>query len=157
MPRTVVDSEAGLEALGGEVGALLGAADVVFLAGPLGAGKTTFARGLVRAAGHAGTVKSPTFTLVEPYEALEPPIYHFDLYRIADPEELELVGFRDYLARGIVLIEWPERLGKDALQPDLAVDIVPTPGGREVTLEARTSRLDPSQLQRITDNFTKLT
>lgn len=157
MPRLVIDSEAGLEALGGAAGTLLGAADVVFLAGPLGAGKTTFARGLIRAAGHAGTVKSPTFTLVEPYEALEPPIYHFDLYRVADPEELELVGFRDYLAEGIVLIEWPERLGKDALQPDLAVHIAPLPGGREVTLEVNQAKLDLSVLQGLIDNFTKST
>jgi tRNA threonylcarbamoyladenosine biosynthesis protein TsaE len=136
-----IATEADMEALGGRLVSALGNLKLVTLNGPLGAGKTTLVRGLLRALGHAGAVKSPTFTLVEPYELNNRRFFHFDLYRLKDSEELEFLGIRDYLAGpDLCVVEWAERAKGLLPAPDVAVMIAPANHGRSVTVTAHTPR-----------------
>jgi len=114
----------------------------VELHGPLGAGKTTFARHLLRALGVAGRVKSPTYAVMEPYELPGGMVWHFDFYRFNDPQEWEDAGFRDVFAsRGLKLAEWPEKAAGLLPEPDLRIDIEPLANeARRVTLAAGTPR-----------------
>jgi len=125
------------EALGAAL-ATLDTPGLITLEGVLGAGKTTLVRGFLRGLGHGASVKSPTYTLVEPYRVGDRDIYHMDLYRLADPGELEELGVRDYFAATAwVLVEWPDRGAPILPPPDLDIRLRPEGEGRCATLRAR--------------------
>lgn len=138
MPVTfeLPDAEA-MESLGGDLARACSGACEIHLRGNLGAGKTTVVRGFLRALGHAGAVRSPTYTLIEPYELDGRPVFHLDLYRLADAGELEYLGLRDLQQPGaILLVEWPEQGGTLLPAPDLEVGIDYAADGRRVALSA---------------------
>ena len=109
---------------------------VIYLRGQLGAGKTTLSRGFLRGRGHLGSVKSPTYTLVEPYEEVsDGPVFHLDLYRLGGEQELAYLGLDDYLAtRGVLLIEWPERAERALPAPTIELTLLPQAAGRTLQL-----------------------
>ena len=120
-PVILVD-EAATARVGAALAAQARAGDVITLSGPLGVGKTALARGLLAALGHQGEVPSPSFAIVQPYEELEPPVWHVDLYRIEDPRELQELGL-DWLGHALTLVEWPERAGVDEWPEALALSL----------------------------------
>jgi len=114
---------------------------VFYLQGDLGAGKTTLTRGIMRGFGYQGAVKSPTYTLVEPYEFTQCRIYHFDLYRLADPEEVEYLGTEDYFANNnLCIFEWPERGAKHIPDADLVISLETEGTGLRLTCQTTTEK-----------------
>ncbi|TDO99018.1 tRNA (adenosine(37)-N6)-threonylcarbamoyltransferase complex ATPase subunit type 1 TsaE [Marinomonas balearica] len=132
--------EAAMESFGEQLATTFKSGGVVHLEGNLGMGKTTLVRGLLRGMGYIGPVKSPTYTIVEPYELGDLDVFHFDLYRIGDSEELEYMGIRDYFKDGaLCLIEWAE-MGKGVLpEPDVVIHLDLLRQGRKVVVESKTA------------------
>lgn len=130
---------AATEALGAALAAGIAPGRVLHLRGDLGAGKTTVVRGVLRALGHEGTVKSPTYTLVEPYDLSRLHLYHFDFYRLKNAAEWESSGFREYFGpQAACLVEWPERVGPALGTPDLDLKLDFAPLGRHARLCSHT-------------------
>ena len=133
-------SEAQTLALGEALGRSLTPGLLIFLSGPLGAGKTTLARGLLRACGYRGKVKSPTFTLVELYELSSLYLYHFDFYRLDNPRGWLDAGLRDYFGTDAVcLVEWPEKAAGTLPAPDIEVQLAHAGDARDARLVAYSS------------------
>jgi tRNA threonylcarbamoyladenosine biosynthesis protein TsaE len=131
---TLADETATMAA-GERLAKLLRPGDVVTLAGDLGAGKTTLVRGLLHALGHAGEVPSPSFAIVQPYEDVDPPLWHADLYRLEDPAELAELGL-DSLGDGVLIVEWPELAGESAWPEALRLSLeILGPKRRRLTAE----------------------
>ena len=121
----IIPNEKAMMQLGGKIADRFPQGGIVLLEGDLGTGKTTLVRGLLRSLGFQGTVKSPTYTLVEPYQINDRTIYHFDLYRLGDPEELEYMGGRDYWSsKALCLIEWPDRASGYLPEADLKLTLL---------------------------------
>ena len=134
----VVDDQIAMRAFGAALIAVVKPGAVITLSGELGTGKTTLVRGALQAAGVVGGVRSPTYTLVEYYPLEAMALAHFDLYRLSDSEELEYLGYRDYLnPQTICFIEWPERAQGFLQATDLCVHLSYDPRGRQIVLEAK--------------------
>jgi len=142
MWSTFLQNETATVACGETLGKhLVARGAVVYLEGVLGVGKTTFCRGVLSAFGYSGAVKSPTYTLVEPYETEFLTVYHFDLYRLGVPEELEFIGVRDYFVPlQVSLIEWPSKGRGFIPHADLIVSLNVEKEGRKLSIESGTER-----------------
>ena len=131
----ILADEEATAAFGRSLAARLQPGAVVTLSGPLGVGKTLLARGILSALGHEGDVPSPSFAIVQPYEELEPPVWHVDLYRIENASEIEELGL-DSAADAVLLVEWPDRAGGNAWPEALALSLdFTTEGGRILTAD----------------------
>ena len=138
----ILADERSTEALGERLANLLRPGDVVALSGPLGVGKTALARAIFGALGHEGEVPSPTFAIVQPYEELEPPIWHVDLYRIEDSGEMDELGL-DSASEAVLLVEWPERAGANVWPEALRLTLDFAQGGaRRLTADVPPSWQD---------------
>jgi tRNA threonylcarbamoyladenosine biosynthesis protein TsaE len=140
-------TDADMQALGAKLALQVPRGTVIYLQGSLGAGKTTFTRGFLRGLGYEGKVKSPTYTLVEPYHTKKYEVYHFDLYRLNSPDELLAIGIEDYFnPESVCLIEWPDK-GETRLPPADLIGYFDIMEGRDdasphrfIRFEANTSR-----------------
>jgi tRNA threonylcarbamoyladenosine biosynthesis protein TsaE len=129
----ILEDEEATASLGARLAALAESGDVITLSGPLGVGKTALARGFLGGLGHGGDVPSPSLAIVQPYEELDPPVWHVDLYRIEEPSEIEELGL-DSAADAVLLVEWPDRAGSDAWPEALALSLdFAGEGGRILT------------------------
>lgn len=134
-------NEASMISFGHEIAKVTQGVGVLFLLGDLGMGKTTLSRGVLQGMGHQGSVKSPTYTLVEPYEVDDKRIYHFDLYRLSDPEELEYLGIRDYFdEQALCLVEWPSKGAGMLPKADMLLNITLQGYGRELCWVPQTEK-----------------
>lgn len=124
----ILADAAATRAAGSALGRAARAGDVVTLSGELGAGKTTLARGFLEALGHDGEVPSPSFSIVQPYEDLDPPAWHVDLYRVESPDELQELGL-ETAEDGVLLVEWPERAGEARWRDALRLALATRPDG----------------------------
>ena len=134
-----LQDEAATAAFGAQLAGLARPGDVITLSGPLGVGKTALARGFIAALGHHGEVPSPSFALVQPYENLDPRVWHVDLYRIEEVSELGELGL-DSAADAVLLVEWPERAGEGTWPDALALSLDFGPDGDRIL----TARVPPS-------------
>ncbi|MBV7316745.1 tRNA (adenosine(37)-N6)-threonylcarbamoyltransferase complex ATPase subunit type 1 TsaE [Shewanella sp. NIFS-20-20] len=132
-----LEDETDTVSFGRQLAAIVTPPLTLYLTGDLGAGKTTLSRGIIQSLGHSGAVKSPTYTLVEPYELADMDVYHFDLYRLADPEELEFMGIRDYFSdRSLCIVEWPEQGAGLLPEADLHLHLSYDGQSRQLVIEA---------------------
>ena len=127
----ILKSEADTADLGAAIARVAREGDVITLSGPLGVGKTALARGFIAALGHETDIPSPTFAIVQPYDALDPSVWHVDLYRIEDAAEIEELGL-DAAAHAVLLVEWPERAGPAAWPDALRISLDFAPGGDRI-------------------------
>jgi len=141
--QILLEDEQKMQVFGEKIAQVIGQINaplLILLNGDLGAGKTTLSRGILNGLGHRGSVKSPTYTLVEPYDLEIGKVFHFDLYRLVDPEELYDIGFNDYLTESqLCMIEWPGKGGSLLPKADISLQINSNGTGRQVILTAQTS------------------
>jgi tRNA threonylcarbamoyladenosine biosynthesis protein TsaE len=135
----ILKSEEETAAAGAALARVARASDVITLSGPLGVGKTALARGFIAALGHEGEVPSPSFAIVQPYEELDPPVWHVDLYRIEDASEIEELGL-DAATDAALLVEWPERAGTNAWPQALGLSLAFAQNGERIL----TAKVPPS-------------
>jgi tRNA threonylcarbamoyladenosine biosynthesis protein TsaE len=135
----ILRSDGETAAAGAAVAKVAKGGDVITLSGPLGAGKTTFARGFIKALGHPGDVPSPSFAIVQPYDDLDPAVWHVDLYRIERAAEIEELGL-DVGADAVLIVEWPERAGEAAWPGALRLSLDFTQDGDRIL----TAKVPPS-------------
>ncbi len=136
-----LDNEAATQALGRALTSCLQPGITIHLRGDLGAGKTTLVRAMLHGLGYEGKVKSPTYTLVEPYVISDLYLYHFDFYRFLDPQEWIEAGLRDYFnAHSVCLVEWPEKAGELLPVPDMTIQLQVMEAGRRADISAHSAK-----------------